>query len=40
MGWIWLHEAMHRERPELWVTVIYMTLCVNSYLNCGLELVT
>ena len=36
----WLHEAVCRQRPELWSTVGYMTLCVDRDLNCGRELVT
>jgi len=24
----WLHEAVCRQRPELWVTVGYMKLCL------------
>ena len=36
-----LHEAVCiRQRPELWLTVGYMKLCVDRDLNCGLELVT
>ena len=31
----WLHEAVCRQRPELWVTVGYMKLCVDTDLNCG-----
>ena len=31
----WLHEAVCRQRPELWVTVGYMKLCVDRDLNCG-----
>jgi hypothetical protein len=30
----WLHEAVCREISELWVTVGYMTLCVDRDLNC------
>ena len=26
----WLHEAVCRQRPELWVTVGYMKLCVGQ----------
>jgi hypothetical protein len=29
----WLHEAMCRQRPELWPTVGYMKLCVDRDLN-------
>jgi len=29
-----------RQRPELWVTVGYMKLCVDRDLNCGWKLVT
>jgi len=25
----WLHEAVCRQRPELWLTVGYMKLCVD-----------
>ena len=35
MGGSWLHEAVGRQRPELWVTVEYMKLCVDRDLNCG-----
>ena len=31
----WLHEAECRQRPELWLTVGYMKLCVDSDLKCG-----
>jgi len=30
----WLHEAVCRQRPELWVTVGYMEQCVDRDLNC------
>ena len=30
-----LHEAVCRERQELWVTVSYMKLCVDRDKNCG-----
>jgi len=32
---ICLHEAVCRQRPELWLTVGYMKLCVDRDLNCG-----
>jgi len=32
--------ALCRHRPELWPTVGYMKLYVDTDLNCGLELVT
>ena len=35
-----LHEAVCRQRPELWLKVGYIYLCKNRYLNCGLEMVT
>jgi len=35
----WLHEAVCRQRPELWVTVGYMKLCVDIFLKCGTTLV-
>jgi len=36
----WLHEAVCRQKPELWPTVGYMKLCVDRDLNCGRQLVT
>jgi len=30
----WLHEAVFRQRLELWVTVGNMKLCVDRDLNC------
>jgi len=30
-----LHEAVCRQRPELWVRVGYMKLCVDRDLKCG-----
>jgi len=36
----WLHEALCRQRPELWSRVGYMKLCIETDLNCGRELVT
>ena len=36
----WLHEAVYRQRPELWVTVGYMKVCVGRDLNCSQQLVT
>jgi hypothetical protein len=30
-----LGGAVCRQRPELWVTVGYMKLCVDRDLNCG-----
>ena len=30
----WLHEAVCRQRHELWLTVGYMKLCVDRDLNC------
>ena len=35
MGEIWLHEAVCRQTPELWVRVGYMKLCVDRDLKCG-----
>jgi len=29
-----LYEAVFRQRPELWVTVGYMKLCVDRNMNC------
>ena len=40
MGDSWLNEAVCRQRPELWMTVGYMNLCVDRDLNCGREWVT
>jgi len=36
----WLHEAVWRQRPEMWPTVGYMKLCADGDLNSGRELVT
>ena len=33
MAGSWLHEAVCRQRPELWLTVGYMELCVDRDLN-------
>jgi len=30
-----LHEVVHRQRPELCVTVGYIKVCVDRDLNCG-----
>ena len=30
----WLHEAVCRQKPELWLRVGYMKLCVDRDLNC------
>ena len=30
MGDNWLHEAVCRQRPEMWVTVSYMKLCIDT----------
>ena len=30
-----LHEAVCRQRPELWVRVAYMNLSVDRDMNCG-----
>ena len=35
MGDSWLHEAVCRQRLEMWVTVGYMKVCVDRDLNCG-----
>ena len=35
MGDSWLHGAVCRQRPELWLTVGYMNLCVDRDLNSG-----
>ena len=34
MGDSWLHEAVCRQRPELWVKVSYIMLCVDRDLKC------
>ena len=34
MGDSQLHEAVRRQKPELWVTVGYMKLCVDRDPNC------
>jgi len=36
----WLHEAVCRQRPELWPTVGYIKPCVDRDLNYGRQLVT
>jgi hypothetical protein len=36
----WLHEAVCRQRGELWLTVCYIKLCKDRELICGLQLVT
>ena len=35
MGDSWLLEAVCRQRPEVWVTVGYMKLCVEGDSNVG-----
>ena len=40
MGGSCLHEAVCRQRPEMWVAVGYMKLCVDRDLKCGWQLVT
>jgi hypothetical protein len=35
VGDSWLHEAVFRHRPELWVTVGYLKLYVDRDLKCG-----
>jgi hypothetical protein len=35
VGGSWLHEAVFRKRPEMWVAVGYVNLCVDRELNCG-----
>jgi len=35
VGDMWLHEAVCRQRPELWLRFGYMKLCVDRDLNCG-----
>jgi hypothetical protein len=37
VGESWLHEAVCRQRPELWVKVEYMKQCVERQVNCGLQ---
>jgi len=39
VGDSWLHEAVCRQGPELWVTAIYIKLCLDRELNCGWNLV-
>jgi len=34
-----IYEAVCRQRPEMWVGVGYMKLCVERDLNCELKLV-
>jgi len=36
----WLHEALSRQKTELWLRVCCIKLCVATDLNCGLELIT
>jgi len=40
VGDSWLNEAVFIERPELWVTVGYMKLCVDRDLIFVCQLVT
>ena len=40
MGDSWLNVTVCRQRPELWLRVCYMELCVDRDLNCGWQLVT
>ena len=40
MADIWLHEAVYRQRAELWPIFGYMKLCVDRQLNCDRYLVT
>ena len=35
MGDSWLHETVRRQRPELWVIVGYMKLCLDRDMKCG-----
>jgi len=35
VGDSWLHEVICRQRPEMYVTVVYMKLCVDRDLKCG-----
>jgi len=35
VGDSWLHGAVCRQRPELWLTVGYMKLCVDRDINSG-----
>jgi len=35
VGDTWSHEVMFRKRPEPWVKVDYMKLCVDRDLKCG-----
>ena len=35
MGDSLLHEDVCRQRPERWLRVGYMTLCVDRDMNCG-----
>jgi len=40
VGDSWLHEAVFRQRPEVWMTFGYMKLFVDRDLMCGRLLVT
>jgi len=35
VGDSWLHEVVCIQRPEFWVKVGFMKLCVGRDLNCG-----
>ena len=38
MAYRWLYEAVCTQRPELWLTVGYMKLCVGRDMISGLRL--
>jgi hypothetical protein len=40
VGESWLHEAVCRQKLELWVKVGYIKLGGDRHLNCGCKLVT
>jgi len=40
MADFWLHEAVCRQRPDVWQTFGYMKLFVDTDLMCGRLLVT
>jgi hypothetical protein len=35
VGESWLGGAVCRQRPEVWVKVGYMKMCVDIEMNCG-----
>jgi len=30
----WIHVVVHRQRPEMWMSVGFMNLCLYRDLNC------